>query len=378
MKLNDRKCKEFKLELKTDTWKSFITERLFSKFENGKTNQQMLTDGDDCFYVGAKRDDNGIMLHCAKDGTLLTKGNCIVFICNGQGSVGYANYMDVDFMGTTDIVAGYNDNLNQYTGLFLATIYSLERPKYSFGRKWKTHLKTTIVSLPVKHNSDGSVFIDKTHKYSDEGYVPDWEFMENYIKSLHHKPLTTKNKLGNSHELKTDCWKEFAFSDIFRLQGGFYNKKPEHSVEGNIPFLGSTDSNNGVTEYYSLEDIASWDKVGNEDNTLDKKLFNGNCIAVTVNGSVCNAYYQPEKFTCSHDITAFYLKNQELNPFIAAFLCTVIMQEKYRWSYGRKPHDVKKFSKSIVKLPVDITGNPDWEFMENYIKNLPYGDRLNG
>lgn len=43
MKLNDRKYKEFKLELKTDTWKSFITERLFSKFENGKTNQQMLT-----------------------------------------------------------------------------------------------------------------------------------------------------------------------------------------------------------------------------------------------------------------------------------------------------------------------------------------------
>lgn len=22
--------------------------------------------------------------------------------------------------------------------------------------------------------------------------------------------------------------------------------------------------------------------------------------------------------------------------------------------------------------------NPDWQFMENYIKSLPYGDRLNG
>lgn len=26
--------------------------------------------------------------------------------------------------------------------------------------------------------------LDKSKKYSDNGYVPDWKFMENYIKSL--------------------------------------------------------------------------------------------------------------------------------------------------------------------------------------------------
>lgn len=29
-----------------------------------------------------------------------------------------------------------------------------------------------------------------------------------------------------------------------------------------------------------------------------------------------------------------------------------------------------------IKLPVDSNGEPDWQFMENYIKALPYGDRL--
>ena len=171
-------------KLNINAWKTFVTKRLFSRLKNGKANQQMLDDGNECFYVGAKRDDNGVMLHCAKDESLITKGNCIVFICNGQGSVGFANYMDVDFIGTTDIVAGYSDQLNQYTGIFLATIYSLERPKYSFGRKWKIHLEKTEVSLPVKHNPDGSVFIDESHKYSDEGFVPDWQYMEDYIKAL--------------------------------------------------------------------------------------------------------------------------------------------------------------------------------------------------
>lgn len=170
--------------------------------------------------------------------------------------------------------------------------------------------------------------------------------------------------------LNVDVWKEFQLTDVFTVKGGFYNKKPEHSIEGNTPFLASTESNNGVTEYYSLDDIKMWDKVGNIDNTLDKKIYEGNCIAVTVNGSVCNAFYQSEDFTCSHDITALYPKNHNLTPTQALFVCTVIMKEKYRWSYGRKPHDVKKFGRSIIKLPVTTTGEVDWDFMEKYIKSL--------
>lgn len=81
------------------------------------------------FLCRREKDDNGVMLHCVKDESLMTKGNCIIFICNGQGSVGYANYMDVDFIGTTDIVAGYNDNLNEYTGIFFSN--------YIFARKTK-------------------------------------------------------------------------------------------------------------------------------------------------------------------------------------------------------------------------------------------------
>ena len=75
--------------------------------------------------------------------------------------------MNKAFIGITDIVAGYNDHINQYNGLFIATVLCLERPKYSFGRKWKTHLKDTIINLPA----------------SEDG-TPDWLFMENYMKSL--------------------------------------------------------------------------------------------------------------------------------------------------------------------------------------------------
>ena len=167
------------MNLDLDKWGSFRISDLFPILQNGKANQGMLSDGTECFYVGAKKNDNGVMLHCAYDEDLIQKGNCIIFICNGQGSVGYANYMDVDFIGTTDIVAGYNENLNQYNGLFIATVLCQERPKYSFGRKWKTHLKDTVIKLP--QTLDGN---------------PDWNYMERYIKSIKHKPLSTANRGG--------------------------------------------------------------------------------------------------------------------------------------------------------------------------------------
>lgn len=170
--------------LNLSTWQGFKIEDLFERFERGKANQTKLEDGDDVFYVGAKRDDNGVMLRGAYDEALISGGNCIVFISNGQGSVGFANYMDRDFIASTDLVLGYAEWLNANIGMFLATVFSLERPKYSFGRKWGRFLKGTTVKLPVKSDESGKPIIDPSSPFSPEGYIPDWQFMEDYIRSL--------------------------------------------------------------------------------------------------------------------------------------------------------------------------------------------------
>lgn len=73
------------------------------------------------------------------DKDFVNKGNCIIFICDGQGSIGFNNYVDEDFIGSTTLMAGYNNCLNEYNGLFITTILDLERPKFSFGRKRKKH-----------------------------------------------------------------------------------------------------------------------------------------------------------------------------------------------------------------------------------------------
>lgn len=143
-----------------------------------------LEEGNDINYIGAKKSDNGVMKRVKLDMTLLSKGNGIMFICDGEGSVGYTNYMKEDFIGSTTTSIGYNDELNELNALFIVTVLDKERFKYSYGRKYRKHIDEIQIKLPVLHNEDGSIFIDKRHKYSAEGYLPDWKFMEQYIKNL--------------------------------------------------------------------------------------------------------------------------------------------------------------------------------------------------
>lgn len=151
-------------------WDWFDVKEIFPRIEKCKCSNatELLEDGDDIAYIGAKKSDNGVMRYVKYDETLVTEGNCIVFIGDGQGSVGYCIYHPKDFIGSTTLVAGYNPHLNQYIAQFLIAILDKERYRYSFGRKYnKAAITSTKIKLPSKF--DGS---------------PDWEFMENYIKSL--------------------------------------------------------------------------------------------------------------------------------------------------------------------------------------------------
>lgn len=62
----------------------------------------------------------------------------------------------------------------------------------------------------------------------------------------------------------------------------------------------------------------------------------------------------------------------------ALFVATVIEMDKYRWAYGRKWRP-ERMIKSTIRLPAKLKDDkyvPDWDYMENYMKSLPYGDRI--
>lgn len=184
------KNKPNSIQFNIENWKTFHISRtsiragLFD-IENCKCGSAgNLDEGFDINYIGAKKNDNGVMRKVARDEALVSKGNGIMFICDGEGSVGYTNYMDEDFIGSTTTSIGYDEALNRYNAMFLVAILDKEKYKFSYGRKYRAHIDEITIKLPIKYNSDKTPYIDGNKKYSSEGYIPDWKWMENYIKSL--------------------------------------------------------------------------------------------------------------------------------------------------------------------------------------------------
>ncbi len=99
------------------------------------------------------------------------------------------------------------------------------------------------------------------------------------------------------------------------------------------------------------------------------KIFPGNAICVTNNGSVGYAYYQVEVFTCTHDVNPLYLKGKRLNRHIALYLIGCIEKQRVCFTYARKWRP-KRMVRSKLLLPIDDKGNPNWDYMENYMREL--------
>ena len=100
-------------------------------------------------------------------------------------------------------------------------------------------------------------------------------------------------------------------------------------------------------------------------------------ITINRGGSVGEAFYQSRKYVATPvDIRIMKRKDGRIiNPYIGMFLCTIIKNEKYRFNYARKM-GTDRLKNLAIKLPTNNNGNPDWQFMEDYIKSLPYSSNL--
>lgn len=368
------------MNLNTVNWKEFALGRLFVIKKGKRLTSADQEDGYNN-YIGAIDSNNGIANHIAQAPT--HKGNTISLSYNG--SVGEAFYQKDPYWATDDVNALYSkyEGFNEQIGLFIATVLRQEKYRFSYGRKWTLeNMNITIIRLPTQQNEDGTIFIDSSKKYSDDGYVPDWKWMENYIKSLHHKPLTTKNKNTNTEKLNVTEWQEFYISRTPTQSGLLDIENCKCGSAGNlddgndINYIGAKKNDNGVMR-----------KVVREESLVSKG--NGIMFICDGEGSVGFTNYMDEDFIGSTTTSIGY--DESLNPYIALFLVSILDKEKFKYSYGRKYR--AHINEVVIKLPIQKNINglpvidtskkyskegylPDWTFMENYIKTLPYGDRL--
>ncbi|MDG6265566.1 restriction endonuclease subunit S [Glaesserella parasuis] len=332
------------LKLTDRTWGKFSIGDLF-QIENCKCSKVSVLKEGNVPYIGATNRNNGVLSFVENKSSFITKGNCIVFICDGEGSIGYSIYKKEDFIGTTTIKVGRNEYLNKYIGQFIVTCSNMMRGKYNFGYKRnEANLKREIIMLP--ENTDGD---------------PDWQFMEDFIKQKEEKQVT---KLKNYYadkalelmistgNLRNTEWREFSFSQVFaEIQRGKRLIK-SNQQDGTTPYVSSTATNNGVDNFI--------------DNSTNVRIFE-NCLTLANSGSVGSTFFHYYTFVASDHVTA--LRLEKPNKYIYLFLSGIIKRLEEKYSFNREIND-KRIQREKILLPVNEEGLPDWQFMENFMKQI--------
>ena len=176
--------------------------------------------------------------------------------------------------------------------------------------------------------------------------------------------VSSKSVTGEVVDFGSNHWKSFICSDLFEVVYGVnleLNKMQDITDDSvtSVPFVSRTAKENGVSAFVQ--------------RSKDLNINPPKTISVSAGGSVMECFFQPIEYYSGRDL--YYLRPlQTQSTYCMFFLITLLKMEKYRFNYGRQVN--KSLPNLGIKLPVDWKGKPDWQFMEDYIKSLPYSSNL--
>jgi len=185
---------------------------------------------------------------------------------------------------------------------------------------------------------------------------PDWNYMECYMKSIMDESavnldllIDTKNE---KHNIDISGWKEFKIGDLFDVLKGSRLTKANKKT-GNTNFVSTSIFNNGVI-----------DKIGNNEH-----IHPANTLVVVYDGHATGrTYYQKEPFWASDSVNVLYPKF-DLTENIGLYLIPIFETAGREFVYTNK-WTQEKMQTTLIKLPVTEEGNPDWNYMDNYMLNM--------
>lgn len=288
-------------------------------------------------YVSRTRVNNGVSAIVKEVEGIAPNPAGTISVALGSSTVLYSFLQEKPYYSGRDI--GYltpKTNMTRNELLFYCMVIKENRFKYNYGRQANKTLKDIMVPD-----------IKDIPKWVNAVEIPNFDKeKESFVKE------------SENIELDIHDWHEFKITDIFNLTKGKYYPKSSYS-KGKTPLISASDTDNGVSDYTDLEAV-----------------YDGNCL--TIGKVKMSVFYQSTPFCCSHDVTVLEPKPEykdRFNKFTGMFIKVVLEQEQYRYNYGRQIQ--LNVAKTItLKLPIKENKIPDWEFMENYIKNLPYSSSI--
>lgn len=272
-------------------------------------------------------------------------GGCITVGLDTQT----AFYQPHKFVTGQNVQVITGENISEDVAQFLVPILRQQMTaKFNWGGNGATlgRMKRLSVMLPVTDSGE-----------------PDYEYMAEYARQKRNAMLAKYRayveeriaELGKAVEipaLDEKEWHAFHLEEIGTVTSGRDIYAAER-VKGNTPYITSGGTNNGVGYF-----------VGNINDTLDSGY-----IALNRNGAVGKAFYHPSKSLMGNDCRKVHLKDADRNLFVGQFVSLCLSMQSECFSYSRKLGTARA-KRMQVMLPVTDSGELDYEYMEQYAKNM--------
>ena len=162
--------------------------------------------------------------------------------------------------------------------------------------------------------------------------------------------LQSAKRFSKSKNGEFESWKTYIIKDIFPniVKPTVYHTREVKEAPTGIPYVVRSKFNNGIK--YNVERSV--------ENVNPAKVISFGAENATF-------FYQKAEWISGRDM--YYIDTRDISEYACLFItsCLKPIAEKYSYNYGMFP-DLLKEEK--IKLPADKNGNPDYVYMENYMK----------
>jgi len=325
-------------KIDTSEWKEFRIGDYF-KVEYGRFHAKDELGTGTVNYITTSGFNNGITNTCEE---ATHQGNCITVA--SDGAMGASFYQEEAFT-TSNIVSTLtplpHTPLNKYNALFLCAIIFGKRAEFGWlGFKMSVdRVRNLRVKLPA--TPDGA---------------PDWAYMESYMANLETKvaeSLTLLQAAKDAEKKKVDTRErgEFRVGELFDAERGKV-KNIQPLTPGATPIIAAGAYNQGIAGMYAIDSAYK------------------NRITVSCNGAGCGStFYHPYEFNVNGDAITLIEKkcmSDRAKQFVACILNATFTR---KFSYEEKCSPQKALAEAM-RLPIDKTGQPDWAYMEEYMRKV--------
>ncbi|MGV8145168.1 MAG: restriction endonuclease subunit S [Alkaliphilus sp.] len=327
------------MKLSEKQWKPFKINELFDVDKGIYLSKKDIVEGDIPF-ISAKASNNGVTGFIGNR-TLFPKNSITIEKIKLS-----AFYQPQDYYCSHDVTVIQHDKLDEDVSLFICAMIKRQGVKYSYGRQAQMNVvKRETVLLPV-----------------DENENPDWEFMKTYVANKNHKMYSRYKdycqallKEINYQEvppLHEKEWSEFRIGDLFttiigkNVDGNKINKET-----GKTAYITRKESNNGLDGFIDS----------------DVKKLNTKYPVITIGNETARPFVQKYAFYTGTKVNI--LKSHgDISEYALLFIAGSLLKHKRKYSYSYTINSTR-LKKQNILLPVNEKNEPDYAYMEQYIKN---------